>query len=247
MAKKTDTNEEKEPLARPEMYSPEWKDYIMSQFRPKELVDGYPTCDGLRRVVEQEIGQILEFGPRAVVPALDKFGLPMCTVTYYVTILREFNGLPQECSYGEVADAWDASMTGDYKIYPAACAATRAEGRIYRKLLNIKASAEEVERDSDVEDILTRTRKSSEPKASSERKRIMQKRAKGCGIDIEKMVKYYYTNGDVEYDECVDNGDFLDKDTEFLLEKLSNFQNSQMTEEEKSILKERCVLDVESK
>ena len=70
----------------PDYLSPEWDAYVMSQFEPNELIDGYPNVAGLRRVAELLLGPILESGPSQVFPVVGN-GAGRATVVYAVTFL----------------------------------------------------------------------------------------------------------------------------------------------------------------
>ena len=54
--------------------SQEWHDYIMSKFEKRELIDGNPTCAGLRRVAEDVLGSIIVSRPSQVFPSTDANG-----------------------------------------------------------------------------------------------------------------------------------------------------------------------------
>ena len=47
----------------PSTTDPGWNDYVMSKFTEKELYDGNPLVNGLRRVAELVIGPIVYSGP----------------------------------------------------------------------------------------------------------------------------------------------------------------------------------------
>jgi hypothetical protein len=65
---------EKERDNIPSYGSQEWHDYIMSKFETKELIDGNPTCAGLRRVAEDVLGSIVISRPVQIFPSLDPNG-----------------------------------------------------------------------------------------------------------------------------------------------------------------------------
>ena len=52
----------------PSITDPEWNEYVMSMFTSKELYDGNPLVNGLRRVAELVIGPIVYSGPTQVFP-----------------------------------------------------------------------------------------------------------------------------------------------------------------------------------
>jgi len=56
----------------------DWDLYVMSQFKPNEMVEGNPNVSGLRRVAEVLLGPILESGP---IPGTVQSDLTATTVT----------------------------------------------------------------------------------------------------------------------------------------------------------------------
>ena len=71
----------------PTIGSDDWHDYVMSHFKSNELIDGNPTCAGLRRVAEILLGEIMFSGPTQIFPATDANGPGRATVVFTV----EFN------------------------------------------------------------------------------------------------------------------------------------------------------------
>ena len=120
----------------PAMTDPEWNDYVMSMFTDKEMYNGNPLVNGLRRV-KVVLGPIVYSGPTQVFPPQRDDHHGRATVVFTV----EFqNGM----RFSEVADCWEGN-TDD--IFLCLCnrkaASTRAEGRALRKALRIKAVAAE--------------------------------------------------------------------------------------------------------
>ena len=52
----------------PSMTDPKWNDYVMSMFTEKEMYNGNPLVNGLRRVAEVVLGPIVYSGPTPVFP-----------------------------------------------------------------------------------------------------------------------------------------------------------------------------------
>ena len=122
----------------PPITSPEWNDYVMSQFDPSELIDGMPLAAGLRRVAELVCGRVVYSGPTQVFPPQNENSHGRATVVWKV----EFdNGM----CFSDVADCWEGNTDDAFCAYAVATAATRAEARALRKALRIRAvAAEEV-------------------------------------------------------------------------------------------------------
>ena len=120
----------------PSTTDPGWNDYVMSKFTEKELYDGNPLVNGLRRVAELVIGPIVYSGPTQVFPPQRDDHHGRATVVFTV----EFeNGM----RYSEVADCWEGNTDDMFCAYAIATASTRAEGRALRKALRIRAVAAE--------------------------------------------------------------------------------------------------------
>ena len=84
-----DKVEEEEAVETTPVYgSQEWHDYIMEKFEKRELIDGNPTCAGLRRVAEDVLGSIVVSRPSQVFPSTDvNICLPLPTVSAIATNL----------------------------------------------------------------------------------------------------------------------------------------------------------------
>jgi len=121
----------------PEMSDPDWTKYVISQMRSDELSDGHPTVDGLRRMVDLLIGQVVGLESE-VYQTPDETNKGNATVRVRVLV---DNGI---CVDG-CADAGSKNCEGVFAFHPVAMAESRAESRAYRKLLRLKniISAEE--------------------------------------------------------------------------------------------------------
>lgn len=129
----------------------EWSDYVLSQFHEGELDRGYPKVDGLRRVVEVVMGEIVS----AEIKQLDSPNEQnnfRATCVYSVTIKlpssEKDSFLPNLRIYQDAADAGahniKQSSTGiDFTNYATTIAVTRAEARALRKALKLKVMAAE--------------------------------------------------------------------------------------------------------
>jgi|TARA_R100000988_G_C3972192_1_gene152061 hypothetical protein len=120
----------------PAMTDPKWNDHVMSMFTDKEMYNGNPLVNGLRRVAEVVLGPIVYSGPTQVFPPQRDDHHGRATVVFTV----EFqNGM----RFSEVADCWEGNTDDMFCAYAIATASTRAEGRALRKALRIKAVAAE--------------------------------------------------------------------------------------------------------
>lgn len=141
----------------PAITDPKWHDYIMGQFTDDELFKGNPTVDGLRRLTELNIGEIIESYPDVVEPTrFVQFGervrLSPVTIRYHIRV-KKFDG--SILYSAEVADTSDMNTDLDYAKHGTSVAATKAEGRALRKLLKLRkiVCAEEVANSPNKEEV----------------------------------------------------------------------------------------------
>lgn len=141
---------EPEKVIRPT--DPNWKDFIMSKFDPKdEVFNGCPTVDGLRRITELVVGPIIESNAK-VVQSPNKDNNYHAVVEHEIVVLRKHflddNELPYQQIVTEVADVRTEENDNVFTKYSAAYASTRAEGRALRKLLRLRKIVAVEEMDS---------------------------------------------------------------------------------------------------
>lgn len=127
-------------LVQPDMNSPEWYEYVMRQFTESELKDNHPTCDGCRRVVQKLIGPIIRSGIADYTsPSQDNLGTAI--VVFQIEVLVENENHPlkgERIFYEDIADANKDNTDLPYRKHRTATAATRAEGRVLRKILRLQ-------------------------------------------------------------------------------------------------------------
>lgn len=141
----------------PGRLSPEWSDYVLSQFADdevvikrevrggKDVVNRYPKVDGLRRLFQVYIGEIFETDIQCIsAPRLmDNGGYDFCSYRFAVKYIRHDDNERNIRLASEVADVFyrDAdfnNIDAPFNTFPSTIAATRAEARTYRKALGLK-------------------------------------------------------------------------------------------------------------
>jgi len=137
----TEALTEASELIRPKFNSEKWSEWVISQFADDELENGAPTCDGLRRVAENVLGPIEKVEIiKNDTPNVNNRG--NATVVVGVTIgTVHLEGHPR---YGasiyveDLADANRLNTPEEIFKHPSATAGTRAESRVYRKMLRLR-------------------------------------------------------------------------------------------------------------
>ena len=139
----------------PDPLSPEWHEYVMSQFLDSELVEingeKYPNAYGLRRVAEKLLGTIVASKPVQTFMSPDSTtnNPGRVTVVYEIAIRLYETG--EIKVVGDIAEVFSLNCDDMFLAYPAATACTRAEGRCLRKALKLRCvAAEEITRNRDV-------------------------------------------------------------------------------------------------
>lgn len=112
---------------------------IVSLFSENEIDDEYIKIDGLRRVVRKVIGPIID--QNTVITQVNVGKYSGVSATFKISFLCEnqnFGPVGNIVSYSDCGDCIpEYSADQEYGRYMAALAATRAEGRVYRKALGI--------------------------------------------------------------------------------------------------------------
>jgi hypothetical protein len=184
------------------MTHPDWEDHVMSQFASKELFDGRPKVSGLRRVVRLLLGRIVESYPEVLqVPTFENGQRSTCkyTVKIYQTKSLDDGDEPDYITYSDVADAWRENIEhAMFAKFPPAMAATRAEGRALRKLLNLSiAAAEEIDGREPEENVL-------EGYASESQITRLDIKCEQLDIDVMKFINQFKKNEKDKYKNIKD-------------------------------------------
>ena len=145
-----------EEVPPPSIDSPEWSDYVLSHFESDEMMDGSPTCDGLRRVTELLVGPITERRNNVIqAPGRENYGTS--TVACTVSVLNNIQGhllFQQIIREEDAADVNKYNTQEPYHMHATATATTRAEARALRKILRLRKviAAEELADDKIIND-----------------------------------------------------------------------------------------------
>ena len=176
--------------------SPEWDDFVMGQFVDSELADGHPRANGLRRVAELLLGDIIESIPIDIHPVAIRDETQRSTVGYSIKFLW-FDG--SERTYADVADVFSGNQDPDFLIYSVATAATRAEVRALRKALKLKkCAAEEIGPKNDRTESRTKAtvQDNMEESISTQQIKFINKRCSDLDINVLKLLN----KGQEQYD-----------------------------------------------
>jgi len=120
---------------------PEWTQFVLGKFMDDELDGENPRVEGLRRVAEELLGDIVEEGCDLVDPPSMENGMRACAKSWVV-----FSNGSENKRFEALADACENNVSPDYAMYLCAMADTRAKGRCYRNALKLRriVSAEEI-------------------------------------------------------------------------------------------------------
>jgi hypothetical protein len=138
-------SEEKKEEFVPTFKDAKWSDWVLSKLESDELIDGAPKTDGLRRLVEAYVGEIVDMKSVIVQPPNNE-NFNTAVVTVRVHILKDGDVK----SFSGSADASTRNSDPPYNQYPTAIAETRAYGRAFRNILRIRtAVAEELSKNAE--------------------------------------------------------------------------------------------------
>lgn len=161
----------------------EWTQYVLGMFLDDELDGKNPRLEGLRRISEILIGDIIEEGCDLIQCPNNENNMTACAKAWVKFLCAD--GL--EKRYEALADASNDNCYSEFGKYLTAMADTRAKGRCYRNALKLRRviAAEEVDKatildkgDDDNQSIDT---------SQTTAIRILSKR---FGVSIDKLIKY---------------------------------------------------------
>lgn len=234
--------------ATPRYYDPEWQDYVLAQFDPKtEMIKDrksgkeYPTVNGLRRVVELLLGEILEAGPTRLETTMDPNIPGKAVVEYsiaiqwkldagpYIDLIEDKPHLPIKIFRG-VASSWHGNTDDMFAVFPEAIAETRAEGRALRRALRLGVvCADELTSKDTAEIVRQRTEKSTDGEWDEDALitdnqissiKLLCKRLK---INVQRFIN----SGSKEYDDIVE---ISRKAAAGMIKRLNQYQSNSNVE-----------------
>jgi len=174
-------------IGKPSIRSPEWNQYVLEQFEDHELVDNlYPNVDGLRRIVEVLIGEVV-ISRTTILQVPEPSNEGRATATVEVMLVDEFGNQKIFCGS---ADCYPGN-TKKYSEHTVAMAETRAEARALRRALRLKnPAAEELDgkleaKDNDI---------SLEEKIQEVQLNGLDVMAKRCNVSIKAVMESFYTD-----------------------------------------------------
>lgn len=191
-----------EKVAPPDINSPEWHDYAMSFFTPKELIDGNPLVAGLRRVAELLIGEIISSKPTSVTYTETSSPIGRATVVYEIQFLIRSEWYDTEISagdyvktYADTAEVWEGNTDDLFAVHAAATASTRAEGRALRKALKLRVVAAEELCKKDVSKFLGEQTGQDEDRINGDQIKFIDNRCRKMDINVWEFIN----SGQKEY------------------------------------------------
>jgi hypothetical protein len=121
---------------------PEWTDYVLSHLEKNEFNAGYPTVDGVRRLVNIFLGDIIS-SKSSVVSSPSDNNQFRATIIHELVIRRYRDG--QQVVVNGVVDVYPGNAKSPFDKHVCSSCDTKAEGKALRRALQIKAVvAEEI-------------------------------------------------------------------------------------------------------
>jgi len=170
------------------------KEIILALLDPKkELMEDRPTAGGLRRIIKEYTSFEVIGIESNVVKAADETENARATVTCKITYIDRSDEAPRPIRV--VQDAADCSWRNTkapFNRFPTATASTMAEGRCYRKMLNLDTLTAEESLEQDPQVIKEKEDEENNSKPISELQITqINKIAKSLKIDPMKILEVH--------------------------------------------------------
>lgn len=133
----------------------EWTDHVLGMLSEDEKINGNPTTDGLRRILEIALNCCVIESSSQVVQSPDINNEKRATVVHSLTYILNDPVVSEETKCRTVSGAADVYWGNCDKIYrnhPVAVAETRAEGRALRRALKLRKVVAAEELSKEIED-----------------------------------------------------------------------------------------------
>jgi len=189
---------EEDKITAPFPTDKEWSDYVLSKFTEDEMFNGSPTVDGLRRVAELLLGEIIRQDTQVIQSPSQPDN--RATVVHTIDFLLDVNdkGVISCKSFSGAADSYWGNTDKVFNKYPVAMAETRAECRALRRALKLKTvSAEEISKIAEQEDALPTNEQNLETSKITNNQInfleiLVRNDQRGLDIDLQKFVQIKY-------------------------------------------------------
>jgi hypothetical protein len=174
-----------------------WQDYVLAQFKPEELDNGYPKIIGLRRVAQKLIGPIISSLPTLLNTVVDERNPSGRTSCIYEITFAPHDTIDFSIKYGAAASAWIGNTDDDFAAFTEAIAEVRAESRALRKALNLNIVSQEETTTKNVKEIVqalqTREVEKSgdwqeDDSISVSQELMIKKTTERLGVDLGKLL-----------------------------------------------------------
>lgn len=174
-----------------------WHDYVMKQFQPEELIEGRPTVDGLWRVSQVLIGEIISSKPNTVQsPRFDETGRLQPAVVEWTIQFKGYDDFVK--TFGDVADIHAQNCEIKYLVHASSTAATKARARALRQALGLRKTIAAEEAANIKEDEVE-----MEGKINDAQKNIINLMCKNTNISVASFInsgsRTYGSIEDVSY------------------------------------------------
>lgn len=185
-------NQSSKSINTPKTTDPKWTEYVLGHFSTDELIDKKPTCDGLRRVFELLIGEIIDSNIKIIKPP--SIQDPDTTVEWSIRYICHRTRL-----YKSISDGFNVNSSNTIEPWykPAvATASTKAEARALRKGLRLQKilSREEIEQgldDFSNEDMTDKL-------ATDSHRMAIQLMSRKLNIDVDKLLTRLSFDADIK-------------------------------------------------
>ena len=183
-------------------YTKEWQKEVLALLDKDELIENYPSTDGLSRLTRLIFGEYSSF---IEVPKAPTHGDRSATVIVEVQCAGS--------NYAGAADVYEFNTKSPYNKHPVATAETKALGRALKKLLGLKVHTHEEMMDDEF----------SYEKLSEQQVRAVENLAKKLNVELEPFLQ---ENAGISLEVFKSGNSGLSKDQGLqLLNKLNDIQN----------------------